>query len=132
MVTLYTSPSCTSCRKARTWLKKHDIPFKERNIFSEPLNINEIKQILQMTENGTEEIISKRSKAYQKLNVDLDDIPLKQLFDLVQENPGLLRRPIILDEKRLQVGYNEDEIRRFLPREVRALELRRAQELAGF
>ncbi|MCP9313469.1 transcriptional regulator Spx [Liquorilactobacillus satsumensis] len=132
MVTLYTSPSCTSCRKARAWLRKHEIPFKERNIFSEPLSINEIKQILQMTENGTEEIISKRSKAYQKLNVDLDELPLKQLFDLIQKNPGLLRRPIILDEKRLQVGYNEDEIRRFLPREVHALELQRAQELAGF
>ncbi|KRL99719.1 arsenate reductase [Liquorilactobacillus satsumensis DSM 16230 = JCM 12392] len=113
-------------------MRKHEIPFKERNIFSEPLSINEIKQILQMTENGTEEIISKRSKAYQKLNVDLDELPLKQLFDLIQKNPGLLRRPIILDEKRLQVGYNEDEIRRFLPREVRALELQRAQELAGF
>ncbi|KRM95827.1 arsenate reductase [Liquorilactobacillus aquaticus DSM 21051] len=132
MVTLYTSPSCTSCRKARAWLKEHDISFKERNIFSEPLSINEIKQILQMTENGTEEIISKRSKAYQKLNIDLNDMPLQQLFSLVQKNPGLLRRPIILDEKRLQVGYNEDEIRRFLPREVRALELQRAQRMAGF
>jgi regulatory protein spx len=132
MVTLYTSPSCTSCRKARAWLKEHNIPFSERNIFSEPLNINEIKQILQMTEDGTEEIISKRSKVYQDLNVDLDDLPLKTLFDLIQKNPGLLRRPIIMDEKRLQVGYNDDEIRRFLPREVRALELQRAQELAGF
>ncbi|KRL03005.1 transcriptional regulator SpxA [Liquorilactobacillus capillatus] len=132
MVTLYTSPSCTSCRKARAWLKEHNISFEERNIFSEPLSINEIKQILQMTENGTEEIISKRSKAYQKLNIDLNDMPLQQLFNLVQKNPGLLRRPIILDEKRLQVGYNEDEIRRFLPREVRALELQRAQKLAGF
>ena len=132
MVTLYTSPSCTSCRKARAWLKEHNIPFSERNIFSEPLNINEINQILQMTEDGTEEIISKRSKVYQDLNVDLDDLPLKTLFDLIQKNPGLLRRPIIMDEKRLQVGYNDDEIRRFLPREVRALELQRAQELAGF
>ena len=132
MVTLYTSPSCTSCRKARAWLKEHNILFSERNIFSEPLNINEIKQILQMTEDGTEEIISKRSKVYQDLNVDLDDLPLKTLFDLIQKNPGLLRRPIIMDEKRLQVGYNDDEIRRFLPREVRALELQRAQELAGF
>ncbi|WP_281164224.1 Spx/MgsR family RNA polymerase-binding regulatory protein [Liquorilactobacillus sicerae] len=131
MVTLYTSPSCTSCRKARAWLKEHNIPFKERNIFSEPLSINEIKQILQMTENGTEEIISKRSKAYQKLHIDLDDIPLQKLFELVEKNPGLLRRPIIMDEKRLQVGYNEDEIRRFLPREVRALELKRIQQMAG-
>ncbi|MGH2117998.1 ArsC/Spx/MgsR family protein, partial [Aerococcus sp. L_32] len=37
-----------------------------------------------------------------------------------------LRRPIILDDKRLQVGYNEDEIRRFLPRSVRKLELQQA------
>ncbi|MCP0887750.1 transcriptional regulator SpxA [Ligilactobacillus sp. WILCCON 0076] len=132
MVTLYTSPSCTSCRKARAWLKKHDIPFAERNIFSEPLKINEIKQILQMTEDGTEEIVSKRSKAYLDLNVDIDELPLQELFDLIQKNPGLLRRPIIMDDKRLQVGYNEDEIRRFLPREVRALELQKAQKLAGF
>ena len=45
MVTLYTSPSCTSCRKARAWLKEHQIPFEERNIFAKPLKIDEIKQI---------------------------------------------------------------------------------------
>lgn len=132
MVTLYTSPSCTSCRKARAWLKEHNIPYAERNIFSDPLSVDELKQILQMTEDGTEEIISTRSKVYQDLHVNIDDLSLKDLLDLVQRHPGLLRRPIIMDEKRLQVGYNEDEIRRFLPREVRALELRRAQELAGF
>ncbi len=132
MVTLYTSPSCTSCRKARAWLKNHNIYYSERNIFSEPLSIDEIKQILKMTEDGTEEIISKRSKAYQELDINIEEMPLQELLDLVQKHPGLLRRPIIMDEKRLQVGYNEDEIRRFLPREVRALELRRARELAGF
>lgn len=132
MVTLYVSPSCTSCRKARAWLQEHEIPFIERNIFSEPLTVDEIKQILQMTEDGTEEIISTRSKAYKQLHVDLDDLPMGELFDMIQQNPGLLRRPIIMDEKRLQVGYNEDEIRRFLPREVRALELRQAQELAEY
>lgn len=128
MLTLYTSPSCTSCRKARAWLQEHEIPFVERNIFSEPLNISELKAILQMTEDGTEEIISTRSKVFQKLNMDLDDLPLK---DLLTENPGLLRRPIMIDEKRLQVGFNEDEIRRFLPRDVRQLELRQAQLMAG-
>ena len=132
MVTLYTSPSCTSCRKARAWLKEHDIPFVERNIFSEPLSLAEIKTILRMSENGTEDIISKRSKAYQSLGMDLDELPMTELYALIAQTPGLLRRPIILDDKRLQIGYNEDEIRRFLPREVRALELRKAQELAGF
>lgn len=131
MVTLYTSPSCTSCRKAKAWLQENGIPFKERNIFSEPLNIDEIKNILRMTEDGTEDIISKRSKAYSKLNVDLDELPMKQLYKLISKNPGLLRRPIIVDEKRLQVGYNEGEIRRFLPRQVRELELAEAERKAN-
>ncbi|HAK0939300.1 TPA: transcriptional regulator Spx, partial [Listeria monocytogenes] len=124
-------PSCTSCRKARAWLEEHDIPYKERNIFSEPLSLDEIKEILRMTEDGTDEIISTRSKTFQKLNVDLDSLPLQQLFELIQKNPGLLRRPIIIDEKRLQVGYNEDEIRRFLPRRVRTYQLREAQKMVN-
>ena len=131
MIKVYTSPSCTSCRKARAWLQEHQIPFVERNIFSEPLNSSELKAILQMTEDGTEEIISTRSKVFQKLNMDLDDLPLQELLELVQNNPGLLRRPIMIDDKRLQVGFNEDEIRRFLPRDVRQLELRQAQLMAG-
>ncbi|AEP86106.1 MULTISPECIES: transcriptional regulator Spx [Bacillus] len=131
MVTLYTSPSCTSCRKARAWLEEHDIPFEERNIFSEPLSIDEIKQILRMTEDGTDEIISTRSKVFQKLNVNVESMPLQDLYRLINEHPGLLRRPIIIDEKRLQVGYNEDEIRRFLPRKVRSFQLREAQRLAN-
>jgi regulatory protein spx len=131
MVTLYTSPSCTSCRKAKAWLEEHDIPYKERNIFSEPLSVEEIKSILRMTEDGTDEIISTRSKIFQKLNVDLDTLPLQDLFELIQKNPGLLRRPIIMDEKRLQVGYNEDEIRRFLPRKVRTFQLLEAQKMVN-
>lgn len=131
MVTLYTSPSCTSCRKARSWLEENNISYKERNIFSEPLSLEEIKEILRMTEDGTDEIISTRSKTFQKLNVDLETLPLPDLFNLIQKNPGLLRRPIILDEKRLQVGYNEDEIRRFLPRKVRTFQPREAQKLVN-
>lgn len=130
MINLYVSSSCTSCRKARAWLKKHDIPFKERNIFSEPLTKEDIVNILRLTENGTEEIISTRSKAFQELHVNLDDLSIDQLFDLVEKNPSLLRRPIIMDDRRLQVGYNDDEIRRFLPRKVRRLELAKAQKLA--
>jgi regulatory protein spx len=131
MVTLYTSPSCTSCRKAKAWLEEHNISYKERNIFSEPLSIEETKEILRMTEDGTDEIISTRSKTFQELNVNLESMPLQDLYKLINKNPGLLRRPILIDEKRLQVGYNEDEIRRFLPRKVRTFQLLEAQRLAN-
>ncbi|EHS84720.1 ArsC family transcriptional regulator [Limosilactobacillus gastricus PS3] len=130
MVTLYVTPSSTSSRKARAWFEKHNIPFNERNIIANPLSIDEIKSILRMTENGTEDLISTRSKAFQALDVDLDEVPMNDLYQIIHDNPGMLRRPIMMDDKRLQIGYNEDEIRRFLPREIRQMELAKAQELA--
>ena len=65
------------------------------------------------------------------LGMDLDELPMTELYALIAQTPGLLRRPIILDDKRLQIGYNEDEIRRFLPRKVRAMELAEAQRRAN-
>lgn len=119
MIKLYISPSCTSCRKARAWLKEKGLEFEERNIFSDPLNSDEIREILSLTELGTEEIISTRSKIYEKLNIDFDRLSTNELIALIEKYPGLLRRPIILDSLRLQVGYNEDEIHQFIPREIR-------------
>ncbi|WP_288618439.1 transcriptional regulator Spx [uncultured Weissella sp.] len=130
MVTLYTSPSCTSCRKSRAWLEANAIPYKERNVFKEPLTRDEIKNILRMTEDGTEEIISTRSKLFSELDISLDDLSLGELIEMIQKQPALLKRPLMIDEKRMQVGYNEDEIRRFLPHEVRQAELARATALA--
>lgn len=130
MITLYVTPSCTSCRKAKAWLNENGIEFVEKNLFSERISIKEIKEILRMTEEGTEEIISKRSKTFEDIDINLDKIPMRELYQVIQENPGLLRRPILIDEKRLQIGFNEDEIRMFLPRSVRVFQLREAQKLA--
>jgi regulatory protein spx len=119
MVTLYITSSCASCRKAKAWLQEHQIDFIERNIVSEPLTVEEIKSILRLTEDGTEDIISTNSKTYKQLDMDIDSLPLNQLYDLIIKNPQMLRRPILQDHKRLQVGYNEEEIRSFLPRKLR-------------
>ena len=119
MIYIYTTPSCTSCRKAKAWLREHNLEFQEQNIFAKPIGADELKRILMLTENGTQDIISTRSKVYEKLDVDLDDLPLSEVLTILEKNPSLLRRPIIHDDKRLQVGYNEEDIHCFVPREVR-------------
>ncbi|AYF93028.1 transcriptional regulator Spx [Apilactobacillus bombintestini] len=124
MLNLYVAPSSASSRKARAWLQAHKIAFKERNINSNPLSGDEVKQILRLTENGSEDIISTRSKIFKKLNVDFDSLSLSKLVDLVVKYPDLIKRPIVFDDKRLEVGYNEEEIRRFLPRSIRETELK--------
>ncbi|MFR4176762.1 transcriptional regulator Spx [Pseudolactococcus raffinolactis] len=124
MINLYLSPSCTSCRKARAWLDSYGVAYEEHNILTQPMTSDDLKAILSKTENGTEDIISTRSKVFQKLNVDVDDLTINQLLILISEHPSLLRRPIIMDDKRMQIGFNEDEIRAFLPRSYRQAELR--------
>ncbi|MDN6012548.1 MAG: transcriptional regulator Spx [Lactococcus sp.] len=124
MINLYLSPSCTSCRKARVWFNSYGVTFEEHNILTQPMTAEDLKSILAKTENGTEDIISTRSKVFQKLNVDVDELTMNQLISLISEHPSLLRRPIIVDEKRMQIGFNEDEIRAFLPRSYRQAELR--------
>ena len=126
MVTLFLSPSCTSCRKARAWLINYEVAFDERNIITSPLTRDELMNILSHTENGTEDITSTRSKVFQKLNIDVDNLTIEELIQLISEYPNLLRRPIIMDNKHMQIGFNEDEIRAFLPRDYRKQELRQA------
>ncbi|MBJ8108455.1 transcriptional regulator Spx [Bacillus cereus group sp. N6] len=119
MVILYTTASCSSCRKAKAWLEEHQIDYTEKNIVSNSLTVDELKSILRLTEDGATEIISTRSKTFQELNINIEALSLNDFYKLIIEYPQMLRRPIMLDEKRLQVGFNEEEIRKFLPRSVR-------------
>lgn len=124
-VKLYIASSNGSSRNARAWFQRHHIPFTERNIIAQPLQPNEIKRLLRMTENGTEDLISTRAKIFSKLQLDLETISTSELIALIAQHPDLLKRPIMFDEKRLQIGYNEEDIRRFLPRQTRRLEMER-------
>ncbi|GIN88782.1 regulatory protein Spx 2 [Heyndrickxia sporothermodurans] len=131
MVTLYTTSSCGSCRKAKAWLEEHHIDYIERNIISSPITVDELKSILRLTEVGATEIISTKSKTFQELNIDIEALSLNEFYSLIIDYPQMLRRPIILDEKRLQVGYNEEEIRKFFPRRIRRFLNIELQKLAN-
>lgn len=123
MITLFVTTSSASCRKARQWLEQNGIPYKERNMLVRPLSMEEFKRILERTEIGTEEIISVRSKVFQELGLEIESLSLRELHKIIEQYPTIMRRPILIDDKRLQVGFNEEEIRRFLPRSTRTSEL---------
>ena len=129
-VTIYSQASCSSSRKALKWLKENDIQYKEKRITSHPLTLAEFKEILSMTEDGTDEIIATNSNDFKNLNIDIDQLSIQELYAIIQAHPRMLRSPILIDEKRIQVGYNEMDIRRFIPRKVRAFELNAMTRLA--
>ena len=117
-VTIY-GIGCSSTQKAKKWFIKNEIPFVERSILREPLTVRELQTILRMSLDGTDEIIANRSKTYRELNLNMDELSLQELLELIHKYPRLLKSPIIVDEKRLQVGYQESEMGQFLPRKTR-------------
>lgn len=119
MIILYSSPGCASCRKVRHWLKERDLRFIEKNIFTAMLSEREIKYLLMRSENGVEDIISKRSKVMQESDIDLDELSISELIAFVQRHPSVLKRPIIMNDRLFQIGYDEEEIDAFLPLEMR-------------
>ena len=122
MIKIYTSPSCSSCRKVKKWFLEQNIPFIEKNIFVATLNEQELTDILMKSENGTDDIISKKSKIVKESGVDIDSMTVKELIGFIKENPSILKRPIMVDDHRIQVGYNPDEIRSFIPHARRLAE----------
>ena len=52
---------------------------------------------------------------------------VKELVEFIIEYPSVLKRPIIINENELQVGYNNEDITIFL-----LLELRNIEAFSGF
>ncbi|MBK5076276.1 transcriptional regulator Spx [Lactococcus lactis] len=125
MITIYTKGSCLSSRNVRKWLENHHILFKEVNLTTQTISKEEFMELLRFTQFGTQELLSRNSNIYRKLSkrYNFQELTLSELILVVQAYPSLLRKPIVFDGKRLQVGYNEDEMRKFIPRLYRKVNL---------
>lgn len=123
MIKIYVSPSCSSCKKVIDFFDEQKIPYEEKSIFSPNLKEEELREILTKSENGTSDIISTRSKIIKEKNIDVDNMTISQMISFIRENPSVLKRPIMVDDHRIQVGYNKEEITTFIPRYKRFQEL---------
>lgn len=119
MIQIYTTPSCASCRKAKKWFDQYKIPYSEKNIFSIKLSKEDIYKMLANSENGFDDIISTRSKVFKEKHLEPEAMTIQELVNFIIENPSVLKRPIIINENELQVGYNNEDITIFLPKELR-------------
>ncbi|AMA53003.1 transcriptional regulator MgsR [Bacillus inaquosorum] len=106
----YSYPSCTSCRKTKHWLKAHQIEFNERHLFRETPTVEELKYILSLTTEGIDEILATRSQTFKNLNLNIEEMTVNEVLELLVEKPKLLRRPILVDNKKLVIGYNPGEL----------------------
>lgn len=112
-VIFYTYPSCTSCRKAKAWLAEQGVSYEERHLYKNPPTSEELKNIITMTNNGTDEILSTRSHYYKNLDMDLDEMKFNDFVDFLAQEPKLLKRPILTSGDNLIVGYNKNALEEY-------------------
>lgn len=133
MLIIYSTSSNSSSRKACAWLKKRDISFTERKVNRNAkskkgyhLTAKDIRHILMLSENGMKDLVSKRAHVYKHLVAkygDLNNLPLSTMIDLLVKNPNLMHYPLIVGKNKMEIGYNVEDIRMFLPNNVRDAEL---------
>lgn len=143
MVILITKNSSSSCRNARAWLENHQIDYQEINISRYPFKLTReiLIQILSLEEEGLSALYGRKKKSdpkYQWLMSSVEELSLDSALSFLQNHLELLCTPIIFDEKRVQLGYNNENIRKFIPKEIRRVDasskitqLRQLELLAG-
>ncbi len=73
---------------------------------------------MSLTAKGTEEIVSTRSKAFRRLKVNIDEMSLQELYELIYNHPEILRKPIIIDRRRIQVGIMKVKFANSFPKRL--------------
>lgn len=119
MIRIYWLSSSLSSREAVAHLKAVGQEVEVRNMITEPLTFEELKDILSYTENGVEDIIAKTGKVYKELaalGIDIEDMSLSKFHQLVRCNPRLIKGPLIIGKGIMHIGFNKEGISEFYPR----------------
>nr|WP_270744839.1 ArsC/Spx/MgsR family protein [Lactococcus petauri] len=75
-----------------------------------------------MTDKGLEDIVKRpmRSKSETRKGIlHLYELSFNEGLEYLKHNTNLLQTPIVLDDNKLLVGYNSEEIRKYLPQKYR-------------
>jgi regulatory protein spx len=127
-IKLYIAPSCSSCKKAEDWFKAAHLAPKKIDLDQpDSLKREDILQMLENSFDGFNDIISTRANVYKELKSIKPNPTKEELRDpffymtvdeqiaTILNTPLILKRPIIVQGKRMRVGFNEEEISIFIP-----------------
>lgn len=110
MIKFYFHTNNPAKRRAEKWLTKHGLDFQSRNLNKDPLTRDEVLQLLELSPDGTETLVSERSKATKELYAKHPAPTMNQLIDAIQETPQILKSPLIVSGHKMLTGFNADKM----------------------
>lgn len=104
-------PKCSTCQKAKKWLDTQEIEYTERHIVEENPTYEELKEWHQKSGLSLKKFFNTSGMLYKemKLKDKLPEMSEDEQLKLLATNGMLVKRPLLLDEDKVLVGFKEKE-----------------------
>lgn len=110
LITIYGIKNCDTMKKAMKWLDKNGIAYDFHNYKKDGIDKNALEHALE--QHGLNVVINKRGTTWQQLSDHVkDSVNESNIIALAEQNPSLLKRPLLMIGDTAIVGFNEQEYR---------------------
>jgi Spx/MgsR family transcriptional regulator len=115
MIQILGIKNCDTVRKTLKWLNENDVEYVFTDLKKEPLNSTELAEIAQKV--GLETLANKRGMKWKSLGLSSEDLSDQEIFDLLLEHQTMIKRPVIIRDEAVMVGFDEESLTHFLSEE---------------
>lgn len=107
-------PKCTTCKKAKKWLEDKKIEFNDRNISIDNPTMEELTEWIDKSGLDIRKWFNTSGMKYRELNLKekLDGMSNEEKIKLLASDGMLVKRPILITDKGVTVGFKEESFRR--------------------
>ena len=104
-------PKCSTCRKAKNWLDEHNIEYESRHIVEDNPTAEEIELWYNKSGLPLKRFFITSGKIYRenKLKDKLPEMSEQEQFDILATNGMLVKRPIVVGDDFVLVGFKLKE-----------------------
>ena len=104
-------PPCSTCQKARKWLDEAGIAYESRHIKENKPTYEELKDWYRRSGLPLKKFFNTSGKLYKDLNLKdkLAEMTEEEQLTLLSENGMLVKRPILIGNDFVLVGFKESE-----------------------
>ena len=107
----YGYKKCSTVKKAKKWLQENNIGFEEIDLVDKPPTKEEIKKIYEVSGQDLKKFFNTSGVKYRELG--LKDIVKtaseEELLDLLASDGKLIKRPLLVDNEKVLIGFKENE-----------------------
>lgn len=104
-------PRCTTCQKAKKWLEVNSVVFEERHIKDNNPTLDELRDWHRKSGLPLKNFFNTSGRIYKdmKLKDKLPTMSEDEQFNLLASDGLLVKRPILVDDGFVLVGFKEAE-----------------------